>query len=344
MNLQQIEVWAIRVVEAITAGERVEDDRVECKAEWPKDHQRAARRIAAHANAARGSSILWLIGVDEDARAVAGADDTDPAAWWTQVEARFDEAVAPTLRAVNVGIGEGRLVALHFETERAPYVVKTGTQGIEREIPIREATRVRTARRHEVLRMVVPAAHLPTLELISFNFSCTLRTEKDGTQTVWAQGNGEAFFETTGRAMLPTHRARAEIRMAGPGGSIELPFHLRFTNGGWSDFAIHRRAGDAPPPADFVPSDGVDARRGGVYIGGSGTTQIRLGEPFHEPIPAAAFSVIRAAQSAIFECTCGVAGTERLVTGALNLARGQWTRQSDDEEVVVWDGDHLGSQ
>lgn len=192
--------------------------------------------------------------------------------------------------------------------------------------------------------MVVPAANLPVLELISFNFSCTLKTAKDGTQTVHAQGSGEAFFESVGRAMLPTHRARAEIRMTGPGGTIDLPFTLRFSNGGAPYFGAFRRPGEAAPPADFVPPDGVDARRGGLYIGGSGTTEIRLGEPPHEPIPAAAFSVIRAAQSATFDCTCGVAGTDRLVTGALNLTRGQWTRPADNEEVVVWEGEHSGSQ
>jgi hypothetical protein len=41
----------------------VEDDLIEFKRTWIKPHK-AARRIAAHANAARGQDILWLIGVD----------------------------------------------------------------------------------------------------------------------------------------------------------------------------------------------------------------------------------------------------------------------------------------
>ena len=51
---QEIEYRVRRIVEAVERGEPIEDDLVELKSEWLRDHHKAARRIAGHANAARG--------------------------------------------------------------------------------------------------------------------------------------------------------------------------------------------------------------------------------------------------------------------------------------------------
>jgi len=73
MKPSQIEAWALNVIARVINGQPNEDSRVELKSEWiaPPD---AARRIAAHANAAFGDSILWIIGVDQCAGVVTGAD------------------------------------------------------------------------------------------------------------------------------------------------------------------------------------------------------------------------------------------------------------------------------
>jgi hypothetical protein len=55
----------------------IEDDRVELKADWP-DAEKAARRVAGHANASGGGSVLWIIGLDEQ----RGARNNLPA--WTR--------------------------------------------------------------------------------------------------------------------------------------------------------------------------------------------------------------------------------------------------------------------
>jgi hypothetical protein len=59
----EIEAWALKIVDAVKRNAPHEDSRVECKAEWIAPSA-AARRIAAHGNAAGGEPILWLIGLD----------------------------------------------------------------------------------------------------------------------------------------------------------------------------------------------------------------------------------------------------------------------------------------
>jgi hypothetical protein len=61
----EIEAWVLRVVDQVKKGQPNEDRRVELKAEWIEPPEKAARQIAGHANAARGSNILWIIGLDE---------------------------------------------------------------------------------------------------------------------------------------------------------------------------------------------------------------------------------------------------------------------------------------
>ena len=63
MNSRQIESWALRVIDCVKRGQPNEDFLVELKRDWI-DEAKAARRIAGHANAARGENILWLIGFD----------------------------------------------------------------------------------------------------------------------------------------------------------------------------------------------------------------------------------------------------------------------------------------
>jgi hypothetical protein len=64
MRPRDVEIWALAVLQRIARGGVYESALVELKADWPNP-QRTARRIAGHANAARGDNILWLIGVDE---------------------------------------------------------------------------------------------------------------------------------------------------------------------------------------------------------------------------------------------------------------------------------------
>src|SRR5438105_3186644 len=115
----QIEAWARQVIEQVAIGHPSETARIELKSNWPDDHARASRQLAALANAARGEPVLWIIGVDEKA-GVVGVPKEDLAKWWPAVERWFD-SVAPVMRDLAFRVNDLTVVVLHFETDRAPF-------------------------------------------------------------------------------------------------------------------------------------------------------------------------------------------------------------------------------
>lgn len=115
MTHQEVEVWTREIVEAVLANQRIEDSKIELKSSWPEPGK-AAKRLAAHANAARGSAILWLIGVDEKNCKLTNADPVELANWYKSVEALFDGFAPRLLVDANVRIGSDTVVALYFET------------------------------------------------------------------------------------------------------------------------------------------------------------------------------------------------------------------------------------
>lgn len=165
----EIESWAIRVLEKVGKGLPIEDSAVELKADWIAP-AKAARQIAAHANAARGGEILWLIGVDEK-RGVVGADDLELSNWFAGVQSRFD-GIAPGLQNLNISYGGKTVAALCFETSRLPFVVKnpafgcTTGEGVEWEVPWREGAKTRTATRQDLLLLLSPLRTMPKLDLL----------------------------------------------------------------------------------------------------------------------------------------------------------------------------------
>ena len=181
MRRIQIEAWALEIIDRVNSKNPIEDFRVELKSEWP-DPQKAARRIAGHANAARGDPILWLIGVDED-KGVKGAAHEELANWFISVQAEFD-MVVPTMIDLNIPIDGKTIVALYFETDRAPYVIKNPLFGIEKggpishETPWREGTSIRSARRSDLLKLLIPTMYVPEIEVLDGDL--TLSADKEG--------------------------------------------------------------------------------------------------------------------------------------------------------------------
>jgi hypothetical protein len=169
MRPAEIENWALNVVHQVENGQPNEDSRVELKADWV-DHYKVARQMAGHANAARGDSILWLVGVDQES-GVVGADYNELANWLSQVSSCF-EGTSPEVVDVNIAYQGKTIVALFIETDRAPFVVRNPHFGHERgvviaqEVPWREGTRTRTATRSDLIRLLVPRLALPEVEVI----------------------------------------------------------------------------------------------------------------------------------------------------------------------------------
>lgn len=173
MRPEQLEAWILSLVDHIAKGEKIEDSRVELKAEWP-DPQKAARRIAGHANASSGDEILWVIGLDE-AQGVVGVDPIDLADWHVRVHAQFD-GITPSVTDLVVPASGMTLTALLFSTVRRPFVVKNPAHGqpgggpITYEVPWREGTAVRSARREDLIRILIQLQTLkPLCDELEFN-------------------------------------------------------------------------------------------------------------------------------------------------------------------------------
>jgi len=162
---QGVEVWTREIVETVLANQRIEDSKIELKSSWPEP-RKAADRLAAHANAARGTPILWLIGVDEKSRKLTNADPVELTNWYASVEAHFDGFAPRLLIDANVRFGSDTVVGLYFETEQgAPFVVEY-TRGSYPQfvVPWREGTALRAATRADLLRILVPVRRLSGLK------------------------------------------------------------------------------------------------------------------------------------------------------------------------------------
>jgi hypothetical protein len=217
MKAHQIESWALSIIDRVEAGQPIEDSRVELKSEWIPA-EKAARRIAGHANAARGAPILWLIGVDEE-EGVVGARHKDLADWYPQVRSQFN-GLAPQFDDLNIPVEGKTVVALLFETERAPFVVKNPRFAkkdggpVELEVPWREGTRVRSARRADLLRLLSPLQGLPDFEVLGGTLVARRETRGDESVLDW-QLSLELYVETGGedRVVIPFHRCKATCKV-----------------------------------------------------------------------------------------------------------------------------------
>lgn len=128
MSSMQVEARALDIVDRVRADKPIEDVHVELKADWPKQADRAARRLAGHCNAARGEPVLWLIVVDEQ-QGVTGASFAQVSDWLAQVRACFDGVYPELARNQNISVNTETIVALLFDTTRSPFVVKNPVHG-----------------------------------------------------------------------------------------------------------------------------------------------------------------------------------------------------------------------
>jgi len=221
MRKIELEGWVVRILDRVVQNQPIEDSLVEVKAEWI-DPVRAARRLAAHANGARGESILWIVGVDEKNHLICGASEVELADWFAQVKSNFDDNLVPDLTLqIPVTYGNGAtVVALLFDTDRAPFLVKNPKGGdIQYEVPWREATGLRTARRRDLIRILIPIMKLPDLQVLegSLNFK-RAGDEGSGCLSLTCY----LIPNTRDTLAIPFHMCSARFKLAGHGESINL--------------------------------------------------------------------------------------------------------------------------
>jgi hypothetical protein len=234
MRHAEIEFWALGIIDTVTSGGRVEDSRVELKAEWPGDPAKAARRLAGHANAARGEEILWLIGVDER-RGLVGVNPDDLAKWWSTTSAFFDGPI-PGITPVTVYKGM-TVLALLIETAYAPFVIKNPAFGapnggpVELEVPWREMTSIRSARHGDLIRMLVPQSNMPSIEVLNaslvgnrFLGSEGRAVDSFGPNFKW-QARAQLYVvpRNSGLLVFPAHLVKVVVREASLG-ELELGY------------------------------------------------------------------------------------------------------------------------
>lgn len=225
MRKSELEAWVLDVIDRVEAGQPNEDSRVELKHEWPEP-KKAARRIAGHANAAGGDQILWIIGVDQTT-GVIGVTDLDVASWFSQVKAEFSELAPDLLLSLNVPTKGKTVVALLFETDRAPFVVKNPAFGlvsgnpVELEVPWREGTRVRSATRSDLLRLLSPLEILPSFEVREGSLKMKLPEEGAKRPTWWVHLKLYVIPKVV-PVIIPFHKCTGTVQIAKLG--IEASF------------------------------------------------------------------------------------------------------------------------
>jgi hypothetical protein len=218
LDLAEIEAWALRIVDQVGRQARIEDTRVELKSNW-LDPKRAARRLAGHANAARGSTILWIVGLDETT-GVVGINSADFATWWAQVQSEFNE-LAPSVTDLVVPAQGKEIIALAFDTSRAPLVVKNprfgnpGGGSVELEVPWRDGTSTKSATRSDLVRLLAPLLRVPEVTVLDGRLRVTQRGSRRDISDA-------STFERTG---LNWHLSLDVYMNSGIGDVVVIPDH-----------------------------------------------------------------------------------------------------------------------
>lgn len=250
MRRNDIEAWAIRVLDSRGITGAMEDASVEAKGEWPRDMNKAARRLAGHCNALRGDDGLWIVGVDEKS-GVLGVEPDDFADWWPRLKAEFHDAT-PDLTEVFFTYEGKRLVALHFTTDRAPFLVRVQGGGrVEREVPWREGTSVRTARRADLLRLLVPLQRSPELEITKANAKYyDYGDQEDASISVDLTCYMTSRLGET--LVFPEHRAMGQLRLAD---SVDLEASPTFVAGSMERWGGPRQPRHEPDTGYMASAD-----------------------------------------------------------------------------------------
>ncbi len=242
-----------------------------CFASWPGPPLAAARRLAAHANAARGQSLLWLVGVRNGKP--TGADAAGLDAWLAGVSRYFD-GLAPRVRAYNVPAGRvprGRavqVVALSVETERAPFVIRLSGGQPSFEVPWFDTSDgvIRSAGRLELVKLLAPLNELPRFEVLEAELTFYHNPHATGSNKTayrWTL-DGSLYVVPTGdaRVILPLHRCHGGLASA----------NGAFTSEG-TDFSL--TADKASPGVRVTESAALIEGLGRVYFYGCGATAHR---------------------------------------------------------------------
>jgi len=160
----------------------------------------------------------------------------------------------PDLTEIRIHYEGSQLLALCFETDRAPFMVKnpTGLGPIQFEIPWRDGTATRSAKRRELLSILMPRLEMPTAEVLSGKIAVTSNTSTNILIKVYISYTGK------GELVFPHHKTLLKIT-DGKGIEGEADrFHCDTKTRSITDFTrmMYSAAGNNAPPVvnvDAVP-------------------------------------------------------------------------------------------
>ncbi|WP_459384538.1 hypothetical protein [Arthrobacter humicola] len=275
-----LEAKVISAVDRIRGGQSAEHDLIECKRDWPQENK--ARQLAGSLNRAGGDPVIYIIGIDEKTGAVHDISGTDVLEWWGQMTPKFDQLPPEMVRHISVPVGEGgeHVMAVAFASDRAPYLVKTGSANPSLEVPMREGTGTRTARRDELLRLLLPAVRLPRVVVLEADLKghyTPPRMGRPNGEELKCFGNLRIYIEHEGEGAttFPAHGMRGQARINGEKFVLEItpPMETASVPTGTANFSFQR------------PSDGVT-------VTGPRAVSLRLSvrslTPDHNPLLIAA--------------------------------------------------------
>ncbi len=220
---RQLEYRALNLLEALAAGRRLieADAHAAIFPGWPAPAPRAARRLAAHANAARGRDVLWLIGVGPDGRGPGG--DLRKFDDWLATLLPFFDGLPPRITALKVPLSPAQgkrpaksVVAVHVETSRVPFVIRPGARSKVLEVPWLDAETgaVRSAGRLELVKLLTSLQEVPQLEILEADLTFYKNPHSTYSKTTfrWTL-DGALYFVPHGddRIIFPLHRCRANL-------------------------------------------------------------------------------------------------------------------------------------
>ncbi len=230
MQKQEIEVRTLKAIENARQGGQAEHSFVEFKSKWPRP-QDAARSIGGLCNAAFGEPVLLVVGVD-DGGTVIGAANEEGSAWKPAFDACFDGVPPTVLSSLNVSVGDRQVVAVLFETDRSPYLVRRSAID-ERcndskllEVPWRELQTTRSARREELLRLLHLHSAAPTVQVLDAELVASQNGKRADHGVAWHLA---VFLYVTPRSrdrvVIPFHECELEVAGDEPDG---VPTTWRF--------------------------------------------------------------------------------------------------------------------
>lgn len=121
---------------------------------------------------------------------------------------------------LNIPVDGKTVLALLFETDRAPFVVKNPDGKLpHREVPWRENISIRTAKRSDLIKLLTPLEKLPEIEIIDLELNACIggRPNYLGAQScpdqLYLESNLYIVSKNRERIIIPFHRCKVIFKI-----------------------------------------------------------------------------------------------------------------------------------